>query len=298
MPPLRRYPILLAVLHQALQHHTDVAVELYDQCLGACYTDARQELEEFRKTIARSTNDKLLLFQALGQVLLDTAIDDAAVRAVSFAHVPEPVLRAAVEDTAGLIRPLQDAAIDFFGKRYSSLRQFVPTWLRTLTLHAQGPDDTLLRAVAVIRTLDQAATPRAIPREAPMAMVTDPWRSSLREPGGTIRRRYDELCTLWHLRSALRAGDIWVAHSRRYADPATYLIPPAEWPRRRPEVIRQTGPPSAGLHRLQEREAELATCLAQVERLLARKDSDVRVEDNRLVLTPLDGEGRPASAEV
>jgi Domain of unknown function (DUF4158) len=48
MPPIRRYPLLLAVLHQALHHHTDIAVELYDQCLWACYADAREELEEFR----------------------------------------------------------------------------------------------------------------------------------------------------------------------------------------------------------------------------------------------------------
>jgi hypothetical protein len=59
------------------------------------------------------------LFQALGQVLLDTKVDDTAVRAVSFARVPEVVLRAAVAETAGLIRPRPDAAIDFFGKRYS-----------------------------------------------------------------------------------------------------------------------------------------------------------------------------------
>jgi hypothetical protein len=32
MEQRRRYPILVAFLHQALQHHTDVAVELYDQC--------------------------------------------------------------------------------------------------------------------------------------------------------------------------------------------------------------------------------------------------------------------------
>jgi hypothetical protein len=154
MPPLRRYPILLAVLHQALQHHTDVAVELYDQCLWACYTDARRELEEFRHAAARAANETLIFLQELGQVLLDPAIDDVAVRATSFQRVPEAVLRAAVVDTAGPIRPRQDAAIDFFGKRYSYVRQFVPAWLRTLILHAQGPDGTLLRAVDVIRTLD------------------------------------------------------------------------------------------------------------------------------------------------
>jgi hypothetical protein len=61
-----------------------------------------------------------------------------------------------------------------------------------------------------------------------MALVTDAWRPYLREQDGTISRRYYELCTLWSLRSALRAGNVWVAHSRRYTNPDTYLIPPPE----------------------------------------------------------------------
>jgi hypothetical protein len=215
MPPVRRYPILLAVVHQALLHHTDIVVELADQCLWASYTDARQELEEFRKTSARATNDTLVLFQALGQVLLDTAVDDTAVRAVSFARVPEATLRAAVEETPGLIRPRPDAAIDFFGTRYSYFRHFVPTWLQPLTFHAQDPAAPVLRAVDIIRSLDGAPTPRPVPPEAPLAIVTDSWRPYIRESGGALSRRYDELCTLWQLRRALRAGDIWVAHSRR-----------------------------------------------------------------------------------
>jgi hypothetical protein len=137
--PRRRYPILIAFLHQALLHHTDVAVELYDQCVWEYHSAAQKELKELRQTLARSTNEQLRLFRALGQVLLDAALDDAAVRAVSFARVPEPVLRAAVEETAGLMRPHQDDAIDFFGTRYSTIRQFAPAFLPTLTLHAQGP---------------------------------------------------------------------------------------------------------------------------------------------------------------
>jgi Domain of unknown function (DUF4158) len=246
MDPQRRYPILVAFLQQALLHHTDVAVELYDQCLWEYHSAAQKELKELRQTLARSTNEKLRLFRELGQGLLDTAIDDTAVRAVSFARVPEAVLRTAIEETAGLIRPRQDDAIDFFGTRYSTIRQFAPAFLQTLTLHAQGPDNPVLPAVEVLRALDQVPTRRPVPTEAPMALVTDAWRPYIREQDGTISRRYYELCTLWSLRSALRAGNIWVAHSRRYTNPDTYLIPPQEWPRWRPEVVRQTGTPSPG----------------------------------------------------
>jgi Domain of unknown function (DUF4158) len=48
MAPERRYPVLVAFLQQALLHHTDVAVELFDQCLWGCQSEAKQELEEFR----------------------------------------------------------------------------------------------------------------------------------------------------------------------------------------------------------------------------------------------------------
>jgi hypothetical protein len=74
------------------------------------------------------------------------------------------------------------------------------------------------------------------------------------------------------------SGSVWVEHSRRYANPDTYLIPPAAWPGRRLGVIRQTGTPGEGLQRLVERETELEARMAQVAQLLARKDSHVRIE--------------------
>ncbi len=40
MPHQRRYPVLVAFLQQALLHHTDVAVELFDQCLWSCHGEA------------------------------------------------------------------------------------------------------------------------------------------------------------------------------------------------------------------------------------------------------------------
>jgi hypothetical protein len=49
---------------------------------------------------------------------------------------------------------------------------------------------------------------------------------------------------------------------------------------------------------LETREAELDNTMAHVERLLARKDSHVRIDDNQIVLSPLEADPRPASAEA
>src|SRR6266540_2337267 len=50
----------------------------------------------------------------------------------------------------------------------------------------------------------------------------------------------NRLSALWELRAALRAGDVWLDHGRRYADPETYLIPRDRWPELRPEALRLT----------------------------------------------------------
>src|SRR2546426_12282709 len=83
-------------------------------------------------------------------------------------------------------------------------------------------------------------------------------------------RHYYELCTLWELRGALRAGDVWVASSRRYANPETYLIPPTRWPALRPEVCQQIHAPEDGARRLEQRGRELIELLPRVDRLLTR----------------------------
>jgi len=91
------------------------------------------------------------------------------------------------------------------------------------------------------------------------------------DPAKRINRHYYELCTLWELRGALRAGNVWVSSSRRYTDPETYLIPKTRWPALRPEVCQQLHAPEDGVVRLERRGRELTELLPRVERLLAPK---------------------------
>ena len=294
----RRYPILVAFLKQALLTLTDDVVEMFDQCLWDCHSDAKKDLEEFRQRMADAINDKLRLFQDLGEVLLDSSVADEAVRTISFQRVAQTTLRTALEETKQLIRPSHDAYVDFFGRRYSYVRQFAPAFLQQLTFRSSRDSHPLFQALRLLRELD-ASKPRCpVPSEAPVAFIPAAWRSYVVDKQGNISRRYYELCTLWMLRQALRAGDIWVENSRRYADPETYLIPLEQWPKRRPEVGELTGTPLDGSQRLAERETELDGLLAQVNRQLFDRNSPLRVEDGRLVLTPLEAEDRPPSAEA
>src|SRR6185295_7995247 len=79
-------------------------------------------------------------------------------------------------------------------------------------------------------------------------------------------RRAYELCVLSALRDALRAGNIYLPTSRRYADPETYLIPQTDWPHVRAEVCRQLDLEPTGTERLNRRAQDLQTLLPRLDR--------------------------------
>ena len=238
----RRYPILVAFLYQALADVTDEVIEMFDRCLAEAYGRAGQDLEDFRKAMANATNEKVHLFRELAYTVLDPAIDDPHLRSTIYQRITPTVLRRAAVESDRIVRPLDDSYFDFFETRYGYLRQFTPTFLAAFTFHANQSPEPLLKAVEQLHQLNSTHR-RSVPKEAPTDFVTMKWRPYVVKPDGQIDRHYYELCTLWELRGALRAGNIWVPGSRRYANPETYLIPKAKWPSLRPAICQELRSP-------------------------------------------------------
>src|SRR5207302_3623287 len=157
-----------------------------------------------------------------------------------------------------------DDYFDLLGERYSHLRQFAPALLDALSLRGSAPDDDLLDAIDLLRRLNQTGR-RRVADSAPTNFVPARWQSYVIDADGRIDRRYYELCALWELRAALRAGDVWVDGSRRYANPETYLIPREQWRARRAEACRLTGTPENGVQRLRQRQADLEAILVRLD---------------------------------
>jgi len=101
--------------------------------------------------------------------------------------------------------------------------------------------------VEILRELN-ATGARKVPAGAPTGFVPTKWRGYLdtaAKSGNTsVYRHYWELCVLLALRDALRSGDVWVLGSRRYSDPAAYLLTPSKWADHRVEFCRLVGKPA------------------------------------------------------
>jgi TnpA family transposase len=99
------------------------------------------------------------------------------------------------------------------------------------------------------------------------------------------------------LRDGLRSGDVFVPGSRRYSDPAAYLLTSAKWADHRTELCRLVGKPADPARALAEATDELTEALDGLEQVLSAGDGPVRLdEDGDLVISPLTAEDIPAEA--
>ncbi len=294
MPEERRYPILLAFLNQSLIEITDETIEIFDRCLWDCYNGAKNDLAAFKKEVYKSSNEKLILLKEVGKLVLDPEIKDQELRETIFAYLPQEKLQAVVEECGKIIRPTNDKYFDFLSTRYSYLQQFVPKFLDSFVFQSKTKDDALLAAIDTIRQMN-ATNQRRLPPDAPLDFLSDDWTQYVIDRDGKVSKRYYALSGLWELRSNLRAGNIWVANSRRYANPETYLIPKDKWEQLRTEVCKQMNVLEHGIERLQEKKQELSLLLKSADAFLAQK-GEVRIENGKLVLPRLKEEELPESA--
>ncbi|WP_212735088.1 Tn3 family transposase [Herbidospora galbida] len=98
----------------------------------------------------------------------------------------------------------------------------------------------------------------------------------------------------------LRSGDIFAPGSRRYADPASFLLTPEAWAPQKVEFCHLVGKPVEATAALAAAEDELHTALVDLETHLAKGNpGEVRLtDDGELIIPPLTAEDVPAEADA
>ena len=127
-------------------------------------------------------------------------------------------LRDLVETAPRLTDAMSDDPLAHAARGYHRFRRYAPRMLQALEIEAAPVCTPLMAAVSLIRDHRDS-------RDQPFGFVrrNSKWRRLL-----TARRddgRLWEVAVLFHLRDAFRSGDIWLRHSRRYADWKRALVP-------------------------------------------------------------------------
>jgi TnpA family transposase len=302
--PERRYPILLAVLAQTAVDVLDEVVLLFDQAISGRESAAQAKLAEALAERAKSGEDRQALLDDMLAITLDPAISDEQVGVLLRAGVTVGMARMRAARAARQDRlPRDHGQLAMLDASMGYLRQFAPAVLAAVRFAGGSGTAGLLAAVQLLGELYASGT-RKVPDGAPSGFVPARWAGYLEKAvqAGDVTgyRHYWELCVLLALRDGLRSGDIYVPGSRRCADPAAFLLTPAQWEPRRTEYCQLTGKPAEASAALEAATAELHTALADLDAQLAAGDpAGVRLNDEgELIIPRLSAEDVPAEADA
>lgn len=291
-PVAKRYAILVAFLLWAHEKTIDELIELFDLCLADPYRKSKRDLQEFQLQYMAHMQTVVGYFRDMGQVVLNEAVSDEAIRPTIYEQVPLDTLQTALDEVESFfIAGRKRTHLDFFDKRYSYFRRFTPAFLKALTFHNYADKESLLEALDLLREMNEADD-RLLPpifTDVPTDFVPSQWQNRVLNGDGTVSRRDYEMCALSDLRDSLRSGAIWLAGSRQYANLDSYLIPQARWEQLRQTYCEMVGIPEDGTTQLELKQAALEENLAHLDEGVP-KNEFVRFEKGELVLSPLDKE--------
>jgi hypothetical protein len=208
----------------------------------------------------RAGEDRQRLLDELLAVLLDTEVPDDQVggrlRGLGMGR-----LRSAHSARQAPL-PRDHGQLAMLDASLSYLRQFAPAVLAAVDFDGGTDAKDLLDAVSVLAKL-YAGGARKVPDDAPEDFVPTRWHGYLTRAKAagdvTAYRHYWELCVLLALRDGLRCGDVFVPGSRRYADPASFLLTAEQWERQRADYCHLAGKPLDAAEALALADDELHT---------------------------------------
>ncbi|WP_349877130.1 Tn3 family transposase [Micromonospora sp. HUAS YX12] len=300
--PERRYPILLTLLAQSAVDVLDETLLLFDQAVSGRESAARQKVVEALAERAKGGENRQALLDEILTIVLDLGVGDEQIGGLLRGRIGMKRMRAAWTERRERL-PRDHGHLAMMHASMTYLRQFAPAVLAAVRFAGGPGTEQLLQAVAVLAELYATGT-RKVPAGAPVGFVPTRWAGYLAaaaEAGNvTEYRHYWEIAVLIGLRDGLRSGDIFVPGSRRYADPASFLLTPEAWAPQRTEFCHLVGKPAAADDALTEADEELHTALTDLETQLAKGDpGEVRLtDDGELIIPPLTAENVPAEADA
>jgi Tn3 transposase DDE domain len=300
--PERRYPILLTLLAQSAVDVLDEVLLLFDQAVSGRESAAKQKVTEALAERAKGGENRQALLDEILTIVLDPAIGDEQIGPLLRGRIGMDRMRAAWADRRERL-PRDHGHLAMMDASMTYLRQFAPNVLRAVRFAGGPGTDELLQAVSMLTEL-YATGARKVPAGAPVGFVPTKWAGYLAaaaEAGdATAYRRYWELAVLVGLRDGLRSGDVFVPGSRRYADPAWFLLTPEAWAPAKLEFCHLVGKPGEAADALAQADDELHTALADLETQLAKGDpGEVRLtDDGELIIPPLTAEDVPGEADA
>ncbi|MCR5860142.1 Tn3 family transposase [Mesorhizobium sp. J428] len=199
----------------------DAIVETHDRIVGKTWQEAKRLCDGRAADARTAVTDTLRAFSGLGMVMLEARDDGTSLEAAIATSPGWTELEKLVATASQLTDTLAADPLAHVTQGFHRFRRYAPRMLRRLDIKAAAVATPLMEAIALVRgKCDPPSLPTAFLRS------TSKWNRHLKTQDEGDNRLW-EVAVLFHLRDAFRSGDVWLAHSRRYADLKQALVPMA-----------------------------------------------------------------------
>ncbi len=296
----RRYAVLLAYLTEFQKELIDQAVDMLHDLVRELERKGERRQEQHFKKNTRQINNNLHILNRAVKALLQAYTEQRDAFETVFGVVDEKTLRAAVESTDELARPVDLDSLDLIEHRYIAVRRALLMLYRILTFQSVlSPHPVLLALDHVILLANKGKRVKRVEQQvkgetfvAPLTFLKRTrWFKHVLTSGKQINPNYYEAAAFERLDLAIRSGDIAVKGSGRYQEFERDLFSAQEWQQLKANQQTRLAITGSATSYLRDCQQRIVKGIAELQRLLPQEKTGLSIdEEGVLHLTALEAE--------
>jgi TnpA family transposase len=241
LPQKKRTAILVAFAKAYETIALDEALDVLDLLITDIAGEAKKLGQKKRLRTLKDLDKSALALAEVCALILNERMQDERLRAAIFAKMPREKLAESIATVNDLARPHDDNFHEEMVEQYGRVRRFLPKLLRDIEFKAAPAGKATLEAFHYLASLITSRKP--LLDEAPLDILTAPWKRLVFDKEGRVSKRGYTLCFLDKLQDGLRRRDVYVENSDRWGDPRAKLLQGPDWQANRIQVCRSLGHP-------------------------------------------------------
>ena len=241
MPENKRAAILVAFVKAYETIALDDALDILDLLITHIAGEAKKLGQKKRLRTLKDLDKSALALAEVCALILNESMHDELLRSAIFAKFPREKLAESIATVHELARPYDHNFQDEMIEQYGLVRRFLPKLLCDIEFKAAPAGKATSEAYQYLAS--RLESRKLLLEEAPLDIVSNPWKHLVFDKEGRVTKRGYTLCFLDKLQDSLRRRDIYLENSDRWCDPRAKLLQGAEWQANRIQVCRSLGHP-------------------------------------------------------